>query len=86
MPTCQTGVLVEINEEISCDDSVQIVLKLAWIHRNVYDPGQIQKDLYGDKKGLNCLCPPPPPQAYQFALTRYFIGCIFHIVIPDYPS
>ena len=59
MPTCQTGVLVEINEEISCDDSVQIVLKLAWIHRNVYDPGQIQKDLYGDIKGLNCLCPPP---------------------------
>ena len=42
MPTCQTGVLVEI-------------------HRNVYDPGQIQKDLYGDIKGLNCLCPPPPP-------------------------
>ena len=74
MPTCQTGVLVEINEEISCDDSVQIVLKLAWIHRNVYDPGQIQKDLYGDIKG------------YQFALTRCFIGCIFHIVIPDYPS
>ena len=69
MPTCQTGVLVEI-------------------HRNVYDPGQIQKDLYGDIKGLNCLCPPlpPPPQAYQFALTRCFIGCIFHIVIPDYPS
>ena len=55
MTTCQTGVLVEINEEMSCDDSVQILLKLAWIHRNVYDPGQIQKDLYGDIKGLNCL-------------------------------
>ena len=26
MPTCQTDVLVEINEEISCDDSVQIGL------------------------------------------------------------
>ena len=61
MPTCKTGVLVEINEEISCDDSVRILLKLAWIHRNVYDPGKIQKYLYGDIKALNCLCPPPPP-------------------------
>ena len=42
MPTCQTGVLVEI-------------------HSNVYDPGQIQKDLYGDIKGINFFSPPPPP-------------------------
>ena len=50
MPTCQTGVLLEIDGEICSDDSVQILLKLAWIHRNVYDPGQIKKDLYGDIK------------------------------------
>ena len=43
MLTCQTVVfkLVEIDGEICSDDSVQILLKLAWIHRNVYDPGQI---------------------------------------------